>query len=83
MNLIFCKLKKPQNTWIWSFASLKKLKKHDFYLLQAKKALKTWISFLQAKKLKAHEFDFFFGNLEQLEKNMNFIFCKPKKLKAQ
>ena len=43
MNLIFCKLKKSQKTWIKFFASLKELKKHGFNFLQAKKAQKVWI----------------------------------------
>ena len=37
MNFIFCKLKKPQKTWISFFASSK-----------VKKTQKTWIKFLQA-----------------------------------
>ena len=41
MDFIFCKLAKPQKTWISFFASLQNLKKHDFHLLQAKKLLKT------------------------------------------
>ena len=31
MNFIFCKLKKPQKTWISFFASWKNLKKHAFH----------------------------------------------------
>ena len=44
MNFIFCKLNKPQKTWISFFASLKILKK-------------TWISvFASLKNVKKHEF---------------------------
>ena len=59
MDLIFCKLAKPQKTWISFFASLQNLKKHDFHLLQAKKPLKTWISFFASlQNLKKHGFHF-------------------------
>ena len=50
MNFIFCKLKKPQKTWISFFASLKNVKKHEFHFLQASKAQKTWISFFASLK---------------------------------
>ena len=43
MDLIFCQLKKAQKTWIYFFESLKKLKKHESNVLQAKKAQKTRI----------------------------------------
>ena len=44
MDLIFCKLKKAQKTWIQFFASLKNLKKHGFnFFCKLKKAQKTWI----------------------------------------
>ena len=33
--IFFCKLKKPQRTWISFFASLKNVKKHEFHFLQA------------------------------------------------
>ena len=74
MTLIFCMLKKSQKTWIYFFATLKRLKQHEFNSLKAnkaqktwiqffvvtQKAQKTWITFLQAKKkLKKHECAFF------------------------
>ena len=47
MNFIFCKLKKPQKTWISFFCKLKKPKK-------------TWISFFATlKNFKKYEFHFF------------------------
>ena len=45
MNLIFCKLIKPQKAWIEFFASLQKLKSMD-------------LIFASLKKLKTHEFNF-------------------------
>ena len=50
MNFIFCKLKKPQKTWISFFASLKNLKNINFifWRVQFKDTSKTWISFFSA-----------------------------------
>ena len=52
MDSIFCKLKKAQKTRIKIFASLKKLKKHEFDFLQdyTRKAQKHGFNFLQAQK---------------------------------
>ena len=41
MNFIFCKLKKPQKTWISFFASLKNLKKYEFHFCKLKKTQKS------------------------------------------
>ena len=43
MNFIFCKLKKPQKTWISIFASLKTSKNMHFSFCKLKKTQKTWI----------------------------------------
>ena len=66
MNFIFfffCKLKKPQKTWISFFTSLLKTsKKHEFHFCKLKKPQKTWISFLASlKNLKKHQFHFWQG----------------------
>ena len=45
MNFIFCKLEKPQKTWISFFASLKNLKKHEFHFF-----LQGWKTSLWQKK---------------------------------
>ena len=42
MNFIFCKLEKPQKTWISFFASLNNLKKMNFIFYKLKKLQKTW-----------------------------------------
>ena len=47
MNFIFCKLKKPQKTWISFFASLKTSKNMNFIFYKLKKPQKTWISWRQ------------------------------------
>ena len=45
MNFIFCKLKKPQKTWISFFASLKTSKNINCIFCKIKKPQRTWISF--------------------------------------
>ena len=82
MNFIFCKLKKPQKTWISFFASLKNFKK-------------TWISFFASLKKLKHEFHFLLAkrirraetSLERLERRLQsymataiaMFFSSPRK----
>ena len=78
MNFIFCKLKKPQKTWISFFASLKTSKNMNLiFFCKLTNSQKTWISFF----LQAQKTWFNFLRAWTSSKNMDSIFAGLKKLK--